>query len=134
MNQVSIDSQRLPRGYTPQQQSAAFNNSMAQALAAGDPRHQMKQYDRAGLSRGGAQANQAGIRGAQEMADGIAAAYQGQIDDQHYHAMSDLNSQVSREQFGQALGGLQQQNAYADQMAQLQRQQMMTGLLQGLMS
>lgn len=134
MNQVSIEAQRLPRGYTPQQQSAAFNTSMAQALAAGDPRYQMKQYDRAGLSRGGAQANQAGIKAAQDMAEGIAAAYQGRIDDQAYNAMSDLRSQVSREQFGQALGGLQQQNAYADQMALLQRQQAMMGLLQGLMS
>jgi hypothetical protein len=129
MNQVSIDNQRLPTGYTPRQQSGAFNNSMAQAMAAGDPRYQMKQYDRAGFSRGGAQANQAGIKGAQDMANGIAAAYQGQIDDQQYNAMTDLNSQVSQERFGQALGGLQQQNAYADQMAMLQQMGALFGLL-----
>lgn len=129
MNQVSIDAQRLPRGLTPNQQAGAFNNRMAQALAAGDPRYQMKSYDRAGLSRGGAQANQAGIKGAQEMADGMAAAHRGQIDDQQYNAMTDLQSQVSREQFGQALGGLQQQNAYADQMARLQQMGVLMGLL-----
>lgn len=129
MNQVSIDSQRQATGYTPRQQSGAFNNAMAQAMAAGDPRYQMKQYDRAGFSRGGAQANQAGIKGAQDMADGIAAAYQRQIDDQQYNALTDLNAQVSQEQFGQALGGLQQQNAYADQMARLQQMGALFGLL-----
>lgn len=129
MNQVSIDSSRLPRGFTPQQQVGNFNTQMALALAAGDPRYQMKRLDRAGLSRGGAQANQAGIKGAQDLADGIAAAYQGQIDDAQYNALADLNSQVSQEQFGQALGGLQQQQAYANQMALLQRQNALIGLL-----
>lgn len=132
MNQVSIESQRLPRGFTPEQQSGAFNNAMAQALAAGDPRYQMKRYDRAGFSRGGAQANQAGIQGAQDMSQGMADAYRQSIDDTQYNAMANLESQTSREQFGQALGGLQQQQAYAQQMQMLQRQQAVMGLLKGL--
>ena len=129
MNQVSIDSSRLPRGLTPRQQSGAFNNAMAQAMASGDPRYQMKNYDRAGFSRGGAQANQAGIKAAQDMAAGMADAYRQSVDDGQYNAMAGLNSQVGQEQFGQALGGLQQQQAYANQMAALQRQGLLYGLL-----
>lgn len=129
MNSVSIDSQRLPRGLTDRQQSGAFNNAMATALAAGDPRYQMKQFDRAGFSRGAAQANQAGIKGAQDMAEGMADAYRQSIDDAQYNAMAGLGSQVSREQFGQALGGLQEQNNYAQQMAALQRMNLLQGLL-----
>ena len=129
MNQVSIDSQRLPRGLTDRQQSGAFNNAMATALAAGDPRYQMKQYDRAGFSRGAAQANQAGIQGAQQMAEGMADAYRQAVDDSQYNALAGLGSQVSREQFGQSLGGLQEQNNYAQQMAALQRMNLLQGLL-----
>jgi hypothetical protein len=133
MNQVAIDQSRLPRGFTPNQQSSAFNNNMAQAMAAGDPRHQMKRYDRAGFSRGAAQANQAGINAAQEMTDGIAQAYRQQIDDSQYNAMAGLESQVSQEDFARQLGALQQQNAYAQQMANLQRQQAVFGALRGLL-
>lgn len=116
-------------GLTQRQQSGAFNNAMAQALAAGDPRYQMKQYDRAGFSRGAAQANQAGIQGAQQVAKGLADAYSQSIDDTQYNANVGLNNQVSQEQFGQALGGLQQQNNYAQQMAALQRMNLLQGLL-----
>jgi len=129
VNQVSLDAQRLPRGLTGRQQSGAFNNAMAQALAAGDPRYQMKQFDRAGFSRGAGQANQAGIKGAQDLADGIANAYRQSVDDTQYNATTGLGSQVSREQFGQALGGLQEQNNYAQQMAALQRMNLLQGLL-----
>lgn len=129
MNSVFIDSARLPRGYTGEQQAGAFNNAMAQALASGDPRYQMKRYDRAGMSRGGAQANQAGIQGAQDLSQGIAAAYTQNIDDSQYNATANLESQLSREQFGQALGGLQQQQAYAQQMAALQRMNLLQGLI-----
>lgn len=129
MNQVSIEAQRLPRGLTGRQQSGAFNNAMAAALAAGDPRYQMKQFDKSGFSRGAAQANQAGIQGAQQMAEGIANAYRQGIDDTQYNALTELGSQVSREQFGQALGRLQEQNHYAQQMAALQRLNLLQGLL-----
>lgn len=129
MNRVSIDSQRLPRGLTERQQSGAFNNAVAAALAAGDPRYQMKQFDRAGFSRGAAQANQAGIQGAQQMAEGLADAYRQSIDDSQYNALAGLGSQVSREQFGQSLGGLQEQNSYAQRMAALQQMNLLQGLL-----
>jgi hypothetical protein len=47
--------------------------------------------------------------------------------------MAGLESQVSQEDFARQLGALQQQNAYAQQMANLQRQQMVFGALRGLM-
>lgn len=122
MNSVQIH-QTPPAGYTPPQQQAAFNQQMAQALAMGDPRFQMKSLDRAGFSRGGAQRNQAGINAAQAMADGIAAAYQQQMDDSQYNANLLLQGQQRQADQAQALAGLQQQDAYAQQMAQLQRQQ-----------
>lgn len=122
MNAVQLN-QTPPTGYTPQQQQAAFSQQMAQALALGDPRFQMKSLDRAGFSRGGAQRNQAGINAAQAMADGIAAAYQQQMDDSQYNANLLLQGQQRQADQAQALAGLQQQDAYAQQMAQLQRQQ-----------
>jgi hypothetical protein len=132
MNRVQL-TQTPPTGFTDAMKAGKFNNTMAQALASGDPRYQMKRYDRAGFSRGGAQANQAGIQGAQDMSQGIANAYRQSIDDESYNANLALQGQVGQEQFGQALGGLQQQQAYAQQMAMLQRQQAMMGLLRGLM-
>lgn len=137
MNEVQLF-QTPPTGFTDRQQQAAFNQRMAQALAMGDPRFQMKNLDRAGFSRGGAQRNQAGINAANAMADGIASAYQGAMDDRSYNANMLLENQGRQEQQAQALAGLQQQNNYADQMAQLQRQQAMMnfagGLLGGLLS
>ena len=63
MNEVQLF-QAPPTGFTDRQQQAALNQRMAQALAMGDPRFQMKNLDRAGFSRGGAQRNQAGINAA----------------------------------------------------------------------
>lgn len=103
----------------------------------GDPRMAVKQYDRGGISRGGAQWNQAGIDAAQRLTDGIADAYSNQIRNQSYDAGLRLQGQEGQEQFAQALGSLQQQRDYANQMAGLQRQQAMLGfagnLLRGLM-
>jgi hypothetical protein len=106
---------------------------MANALAMGDPRMNAKQYDRAGLSRGKAQMNQAGIDGAQKMADGIAEAYNAQLQDQQSRSTANLQAQQDQEQYAQNLGALQQQNNYANQMAALQRQGSMMNLLTGLL-
>jgi hypothetical protein len=132
VNRVQL-TQTPPTGFTDAMKAGKFNNSMAQALASGDQRYQQKRYDRAGFSRGGAQANQAGIQGAQDMSQGMANAYRQAMDDESYNANLALQGQVGQEQFGQALGGLQQQQAYAQQMALLQRQQAVMGLLKGLM-
>jgi hypothetical protein len=106
---------------------------MANAMAMGDPRMNAKQYDRGGLSRGKAQWNQAGIDSAQKMADGIAEAYNAQLQDQQARSQANLQAQQQQEQYAQNLGALQQQNNYANQMAALQRQGAFMNLLGGLL-
>ena len=137
MNSVQLN-QTPPTGLAPQSINAALNNRLAVALSMGDPRMAVKRYDRAGISRGGAQWNQAGIDAAQRLSDGVADAYSTQIKDLAYNAGLQLQGEQAREQTAQALGGLQQQRAYSDQMAALQRQQTMLGfaggLLRGLMT
>ena len=137
MNSVQLN-QTPPSGIPQQSINAALNNRLAVAMAMGDPRMAMKQYDRAGISRGGAQRNQAGIDAAQRLSDGVADAYSSQIQDHSYNAGLQLQGQQAQEQTAQALGGLQQQRDYSNQMAALQRQQTMLGfaggLLRGLMN
>lgn len=110
---------------------AAFNQSLAQAHASADPRFNMKPLDRAGFSRGGAQNAMAGIGAAQNLADGIAKAYSGQLQDAQTNAAVGLGNQYASENTGLALGGLAQQQAYANAMAALQRQGALGGLLGG---
>lgn len=131
MNSV-YSTQSPPQGIAPRSQAAALNNQLAMALASGDPRMSLKKYDRSGLSRGGAQMNQAGIDAAQRMTQGISDAYSQDLQNSAYNSQAALQGQQGQEQFGQALAGLQQQNAYADQMSGLQRQNTMLGLLGGL--
>lgn len=124
MNRVNIP-QKSPALPT----ARVSENDLAMAYAMGDPRMNAKELDRAGLSRGGAQMNQAGINAAQKMASGIADAYSNQLKNQTLNANAQLAMDQGREQYGQALGGLQQQAAYANQMANLQRQGALLGLL-----
>ena len=112
---------------------AQMNNQLAQAYASGDPRFNMKQYDRPGFSRGGGQMNQAGIDAAKNLADGVSQAYSGNLQNQNFNALAALQANQAQEQNAQALGALQQQNAYANQMAALQRQGQIMGLLGGLL-
>lgn len=128
MNQVSL-AQR-PITLSP---ATLPKVQMANALAMGDPRMNVKQYDRAGLSRGRSQWNQAGIDSAQKMADGIADAYNAQLQDQGQRSSANLQAMQQQEQYSQQLGGLQQQNNYAAQMAALQRQGAVMNLLGGLL-
>ena len=111
----------------------AFNYAEASALASADPRYTMKSMDRAGFSRGRGQLNQAGIDAARNLSEGMSAANRQALDLSGYNANLALNAGSAREQNAQALGGLQAQNAYANQLAALQRQQMITGLLGGLL-
>lgn len=106
---------------------------MANAMAMGDPRMNVKQYDRGGISRGGAQWNQAGIDSAQKIAEGVAEAYNTQLQDQQMRSNANLQAKQQEEQYALQLGALQQQNNYANQMAALQRQGAFMNLLGGLM-
>ena len=131
MNKV-FGTQSPPRGIAPRTQTASLNNQLAMAMASGDPRMAAKKYDRGGLSRGAAHMNQAGIDAAQNMTQGISDAYAQDLQNRVYNSQVALQGQQGQEQFGQALSALQQQNAYANQMAALQRQGTMFGLLGGL--
>lgn len=108
-------------------------SGMARAMASTDPRFNMKQLDRAGVSRGRGTAAHAGIQAAQSFAQGIADVYDNQLKQQAANADAMLQLQRGQEEYGQALGGLQSQAAYADQMAALQRQGLLYGLIGDVM-
>ena len=127
MNNVNIRKPALP-GYDFAAQSV-FNNRMANAQAAGDLRLHQKPLDRAGLSRGGAQAYQAGIAGSRALANGIADAYEQQAQGAAARATGGLEAERGQEEYAQALGALQQQNAYANAMAAIQRVNALRGLM-----
>jgi len=122
---------------SPQQQRAVYNNQYAQAAVNGDPRYQMKQYDRAGVSRGAGAFNQASIQGGKQLAEGVAEAYRTRGDMQNYNQGFAMQQQQADMQQAQALAGLYSQQAYQNQMAQQQRNNMgmnfATGLLGGLL-
>ena len=131
MNQVQL-TRPITQGINQQNRNAQFNNAYAQALAAGDPRYTVKEYDRGGISRGGAQMNQAGIDAAANLADGIAKAYSQDAGNAEFNANTTLKSQQQREAMAQNLGAFNSQQAYADQMNRLQNQQAFAGMLGGL--
>ena len=110
-----------------------FANAYAQAIASSDPRYTVKQYDRGGISRGGSQAQQAGIDAAQNFTQGMADAYAKQADAAAYNAQLALADQQQRESTGQALNAFNANEAYANAMAQLQAEQVGMGMLGGLM-
>lgn len=111
----------------------AFNNTMAQAHASADPRFNVKQFDKAGFSRGAGQRALAGITGAQNLAQGVAQAYAGNLSDSQTNAATTLGNQVAAENIGQGMNAIGQQQAYANAMAALQRQQQQMGALSGLL-
>ncbi len=128
----------LPAALAERNMQANFNNLHARAMAEGDPRQAVKQYDRAGLSRGAGLWNQAGIDAANKMAPGVASAYTDRLAQDTANESMQMQGQAQREQQAQALGALQENNAYAQQLAALQRQQssnnLVTSILGGLLN
>lgn len=133
INQVSYPTQTP----NPQTRRAFLNNQLAAAYASGDPLHNLKQYDRPGVSRGMGQAAQAGIDASRSLAQGIADAYGASNQYATAQANRNLDQEVVDEQFGQQATALQQQRNYAQQMARINARQqqlgMVTGLLGGLL-
>ena len=128
----------LPAALAERDIQANFNNMHARAMAEGDPRQAVKQYDRAGLSRGAGLWNQAGIDAASKMAPGVASAYTDRLAHDAANETMQMRGQAQREQQAQALGALQENDAYAQQLAALQRQQssnnLVTSVLGGLLN
>lgn len=110
-------------GFTPQQTRAQFNQQMAQAHANADMRYNMKPLDRAGSSRAPGQQYMAGIASAQNLADGVAQAYAGKMNDATANAGIGLQNAAADEDLGLGVGAIQQQNQYANALNALQRQQ-----------
>lgn len=130
MNNVQL-TRPITTGVQDSNAAAQWNNDYAAAMASGDPRYTVKQYDRAGMSRGGAQYQQAGIDAAKGLADGIADAYDRQAQNAVFNANTHLQSQQQREQQAQSLGGFQANQAYSDAMSQLQQQQQAANFITG---
>lgn len=122
-----------PPGYNPQQTRAAFNQAMAKAHSEADQRYNMKPLDKAGMSRGGAQQQMAGISGAQNLADGIAQAYGTRTNDAMANANLALANQAAAEGLGLGVSGIAQQNQYANALEALQRQQAAYGFQNNLL-
>lgn len=127
---------QLPQvqGYTPRQMDASFNQSMAAAHQAADPRFAVKGLDRQGMSRGAGQQYMGGISSARSLADGVAQAYSQNLADQAANA--DISNDAMAEGFGLGIGAIGQQAQYASALAALQRQQqaMQGNILGGLLS
>lgn len=112
--------------FVPQQvpnTQGMFNTAMANAQASADPRFNMKAMDRNGVSRGKGTMATAGIQAAQNLADGIAQAYQIPAQDASTNANNTLQYQTNQENFGQGISNIAMQNDYANAMAALQRNQ-----------
>jgi hypothetical protein len=120
------------------QSRAAFNNSYAQAAIQGDPRYQIKQFDRGGVSRGAGAMNQASIQGASQFAQGVADAYRDRAQTGLYNQNLAMQQQQATDTYQQAVGAAKQQDKYQDALAKLERAQMgtqfITSLLGGLIS
>lgn len=131
--EIMMNSPR-PQGFTKRQTRGAANNAAATAEAAGNQRLQMKQYDRAGLSRGKGQKARAAASAATNYAQGMMAAEQQPLQDAASNANLDLNYMASQNQQGLALSRALEQQRHNEFMARLQRQSNATGYLGGLLS
>jgi hypothetical protein len=114
-------------------QDKVFANDMANAQASADPRFTLKQYDRPGLSRGAGSRAQAGIDASKNLVDGISQAYGNYQQARSNAANTALQFAGGQEQFGQALNGLAQQNAYQQAMNRMSNMQAGIGILGTLM-
>lgn len=114
---------------------ASANNSLARGQQASDERYQVKQLDRAGVSRGRGQQTAAQIQSAKEMASAANEAAETRAADQNTNAKMRADYEKAREsealsiagaQFGMNFAGMQarlaQQRAALDLMFSLMRQ------------
>lgn len=97
-----------PSQLSRRQTAAASNNFQAQANAAIDPRYMVKQFDRAGFSRGAGQAAYGAAKGAEAYADLMNKSASVGMQDDYYNANQALDAQSRNQQFGLALAGLQE--------------------------
>lgn len=132
MNTVNLGQSPVP-GIPDATRRKVFENNYANAVAQGDPRYAVKQYDRGGMSRAAGQWQQAGIDAAKNMSQGIADAYTQDTQAAAYNSQNQLAGNQAQEQYALQLGALQQQNSYAQAMAALQRKQQSMNFVSSLL-
>lgn len=100
----------------------AVNNVMAQGFQHGDQRYQMKQLDRAGVSRGKGQQFIAGQEGAQAVSKAAESAAQIRSEDQAANAKMKSDYEKAKELEAQNLSMVQHAKSQADWSRQFARQ------------
>lgn len=123
-----------PYRLSGRQIGAQFNYDRALAAQQGDPRAAAKQYQRGGISSSKGTAMLGAADAGNRYAAGMAQAELGRMQDKYANAGIRLADQAERANFGNALVGLQEQNAQAQWMNQFQNMQNAMASGQSLLS
>lgn len=112
---------------------ASVNNTLARGQQAGDERYQIKQMDRAGMSRGKGQKTAAQIQSAKEMGAAANEAAETRAGDQLNNAKMRADYEKARESEALAIAGAQFGINFAGMQAQLAQQAQAANLMFSLM-
>lgn len=112
---------------------ASVNNTLARGQQAADQRYQVKQMDRAGMSRGKGQQSAAQIQSAKEMTSAANQAAETRAQDQMTNEKMRADYEKAREQEALAIAGAQFGMNFAGMQAQLAQQRAAAGLMFSLM-
>lgn len=132
-NQVQLGTRPNPHSYSPQQTDASYNWNRAQAVQKADPRFNAKPYQRAGLSSSKGTASAGAASAGAAYAQGMAGAEAARMQDAYANANMRLADQVERDRYSHALIGLQEQNAQANWMNDMQTMQNAQGFMGSMM-
>lgn len=124
---------RPPQYIDIEDTEASVNNTLARGQQAGDQRYQIKQMDRAGISRGKGQQTAAQIQSAKEMASAANQAAETRSKDQLNNEKMRADYEKAREQESLAIAGAQFGVNFAGMQAQLAQQRAAMELMFSLM-
>lgn len=125
---------KAPKYISDDATESSVNNVMARGYQNADQRYQMKQMDRAGLSRGKGTQYIAGQQGVQEMGKAAAEAAGVRSQDQMQNAQMKSDYERAREMEAQSLAMSQNMFEQADWNRQFAQQQAAMQLMMSLMS
>jgi hypothetical protein len=111
----------------------SVNNTLAGGVQAADQRFQVKQMDRAGVSRGKGQQAAAEVQSSKEMAAAANQAAETRAGDQKTNAQMRADYEKAREAEALAIAGSQFNINYGGMQAQLAMQQSAMNLMKSLM-
>ena len=124
---------RPPKYIDTETTEASVNNTLARGQQAADERYQVKQMDRAGVSRGKGQRTAAQIQSAKEMASAANEAAETRANDQLTNAQMRADYEKARESEGLAIAGAQFGMNFAGMQARLAQQRAALELMFSLM-